>query len=154
MYIYTPQYRRDPGDTSALLALFIGGGDFPKGREDARVQPPLPGAAAGRAAPLQPREGGGDRSGRGTLTGAPEQRVPGKGRGRKAEYLCSMGGVVQTPVVGRAQAHAWVLQAPEPVRQLPPHEAQREVSSLKDELLFFLLLPHQCFVCLIFSLHD
>lgn len=41
---------------------------------------------------------------------------------------------------GWTQAHAWVLQDPEPVRQLP-HPKHREVRGLKYEILFSLLLP-------------
>lgn len=73
---------------------------FQRGEETRAFSAPSPGPPSAAQPRSSPGEGGGDQSGRGTLTGAPEQRVRGKGRGRKAEDLGSKGGVVQTPVVG------------------------------------------------------
>lgn len=58
MYIYTPPYRLDPGDTSALLALFVGRRWFSKGaRRRTRSAPPPPGRRRPRSPAPAPGKG-------------------------------------------------------------------------------------------------
>lgn len=131
---------------------------FQRGEEahrfSTRPPPPIPGqrslaqAARAAAAPGWGRRA--ERAGRcdpRPWAACARKRPWQKGGGFGLHERCDINsseGVSTSTRVGATSSTAWSAA--------PPHEAQREVSSLKDEFLFFLLLPCQCFV-LFFPLH-